>query len=160
MGAVGVQTTLDTTPPEITISAHTTTETQITVTLQLNEVGTAYCRPVRKDYAAPTTLDILELNEPVAVAAASSDTEVVMTQAEAALHKGTDYDVYCYAEDDLCYGCKTTSGISRAGVLATKTQVRTLDTTPPKIQVVGVESPAHDKISIRLRLDEGAKVRQ
>ena len=38
--------TLDLTPPTITISGLTTTETAMTVTLQLDEVGTAWCRAV------------------------------------------------------------------------------------------------------------------
>ena len=153
--AIGAMTTLDLTPPAITIAALTGTETQITVTLQLNEAGTAWCRAVRTGFAAPSVLEILDTNFVSADLDAASDDTVVVTAYDAdgePLKLGTDYDVYCYAEDDLCAGCKVTNPVSTANVVATKTLFRTLDTTPPKLRLVDAWSISSTQIQIKLQV--------
>ena len=35
-----------------------------------------------------------------------------MLFVRAVLRLGTYYDIYCYADDDLCNGCKVTNGVS------------------------------------------------
>jgi hypothetical protein len=145
----------------VSILASATTETDITVTLTLNEPGTAWCRAVRSGFSTPTVLEILETSFSSPVATASVATDVLITHYDAyaeALQLGTDYDVYCFAEDDLCFGCRVPSGISFAAVTATLTPVRTLDTTPPVLTGVKAESIARDQIQITLQVDEGALV--
>jgi hypothetical protein len=161
MNTIGLLTTLDLTPPSIAVQSTSTDETRITVTLQLNEVGTAYCRAVRSSFAAPTVLDILETNFQSLVTSASLDTTVLISAYDAdgaPLVLGTDYDVYCYAEDDLCHGCDHTAGTAHSHVLLTATPVRTADTTPPALHIVRSEAIAQDRILITLRVDEGALV--
>ncbi|CAE8610726.1 unnamed protein product [Polarella glacialis] len=140
--AVGTKTTLDLTPPTVTLTGAVMTETSITVTLTLDEIGTAWCNAVRKDYSVPAVLEILETNFHSGAMAAGSPANVVITAYDAAgnpLQRGTDYDVYCYAEDDLCSGCRAANGISAASVAGTKYAVRTL------------ESIAFDKIHLTLQ---------
>jgi len=74
------------------------------------------------------------------------------------LHIGTDYEVYCYAEDDLCLGCKAVTGTSVSAVHSTQTAVRTKDYTPPKLQIIDRRSVSREQIHITLQVDEGARV--
>ena len=155
---VGTLTTLDMTPPAMTINTPVTTENTITVPFALNEIGTLWCRSVRKGFDAPTILQILDTNFKTEYPAAS---EVVITAYNSEgepLHRAVDYDVYCYAEDDLCTGCKVNTGTIVSAVLATKTPVRMLDTTPPQMRLVAKEALSKDQIQITLQVDEGAKV--
>eukprot|EP00928_Gymnodinium_smaydae_P040215 TRINITY_DN27306_c0_g6_i1.p1 TRINITY_DN27306_c0_g6~~TRINITY_DN27306_c0_g6_i1.p1 ORF type:complete len:5181 (-),score=906.80 TRINITY_DN27306_c0_g6_i1:179-15013(-) len=159
--AVGLQTTLDLTPPAVSIQSWIATESLISVTLQLNEPGTALCRAVRRGFAAPTILDILDTNFLSSVPTAATNAVVVVSAYDSSgepLVRGTDYDVYCYAEDDLCAGCRRATGITSAAMLLTQTNVRTADTTPPVLRIMTRESVARDKIRITLRVDEGARI--
>jgi Zn finger protein HypA/HybF involved in hydrogenase expression len=158
--AIGTMTTLDITPPTITIASDTTTETQVTISLTLNEAGTAWCRAVRKGFDMPTVLEILETDFKSTVSSGVA-TDVVITAYDVAgepLVLGTDYDVYCFAEDDLCLGCSVPTGVSVAAVQATLHQVRTLDSTPPTMKIVKREAISNDMIQIKLQVDEGAQV--
>jgi hypothetical protein len=123
---IGDITTLDLTPPSITITGVSSVETIITVTLRLDETGTAWCQAVNTGFDVPTILEILDTNfystysfdggNPL------STTTVTMTGYNrpknaynnylTPLRLGIDYDVYCYADDDLCLGCKVTNGVS------------------------------------------------
>jgi hypothetical protein len=157
MNAIGTMETLDMTPPSITITGDSTTETFIAVTFTLNEAGTMWCRAVRNGFDVPTTLQILDTN----FKTTGSSGTVTITAYDAdgdPLYRATDYDVYCYAEDDLCSGCKVNSGTTLAAIAASIRPVRTLDTTPPQLRLVATEALAKDQIQITLQVDEGALI--
>eukprot|EP00931_Biecheleriopsis_adriatica_P047271 TRINITY_DN27224_c0_g2_i1.p1 TRINITY_DN27224_c0_g2~~TRINITY_DN27224_c0_g2_i1.p1 ORF type:complete len:3147 (+),score=582.09 TRINITY_DN27224_c0_g2_i1:27-9467(+) len=170
--AVGEVVTLDLTPPVITITAIASTETSITVSLRLDETGTAWCQAVRYGFNVPTILEILDTNfytgYTYSSGSPSATVDVLITGYDRPVNSdpayttplvlGTDYDVYCYADDDLCVGCKVTNGVSSTDVTATKQFIRTLDLTPPSMRFIAAESIAHDQIIITLQVDEGAKV--
>ncbi|CAE8696863.1 unnamed protein product, partial [Polarella glacialis] len=169
--AIGQVTTLDLTPPVITISGIVSTETTVTVTLSLDETGTAWCQAVRTGFDVPTILEILDSNfYSVYTHNAMSPTPIMVSiigydrprnsdnSYVTPLVLGTDYDVYCYADDDLCVGCKVTNGVSFATVTASQQFIRTLDLTSPQMRYIAAESIAHDKIIITLQVDEGVKV--
>eukprot|EP00928_Gymnodinium_smaydae_P010937 TRINITY_DN14116_c0_g3_i2.p2 TRINITY_DN14116_c0_g3~~TRINITY_DN14116_c0_g3_i2.p2 ORF type:complete len:1544 (+),score=343.05 TRINITY_DN14116_c0_g3_i2:230-4861(+) len=170
LDAVGVVTTLDLTPPAITVTGISSLETSITVTLKLDETGTAWCQAVRHGFNPPTILEILDTNfyNTFTYTGPSATTEVVLLGYDrpknadnsylTPLMLGTDYDVYCYADDDLCTGCKVTNGVSFAHVQTTKTFIRTKDHTVPNMRFVAAESIAMDQILVTLQVDEGAKV--
>ena len=159
--AIGATTTLDTTPPEITIGGTSVAEAAITVTLSLNEVGTAWCRAVRSGYQVPLVNEILETNFVSSEISAGGTELVVITAYDVdgtALDLGTDYDVYCYAEDDLCAGCKVVTGSTVAEVTATLTPVRTVDETAPTLRFVDKRSISDSQMLITLQVDEGSRV--
>lgn len=167
--AVGLITTLDLTPPAITIRSLSSTEDQITVTLSLDEIGTAWCQAVRAGYNAPTILEILDTNFYNTYTHSVSATTTVLIEGYdrpvnwdnsflTPLVLGTDYEIYCYADDNLCQGCKVTNGVSFAHVLSTKTFIRTKDYTIPNMRYVAAESIAKDQILVTLQVDEGSKV--
>jgi len=164
--------TLDLTPPSITITDVSSTETEITVTLRLDETGTAWCQAVRDGFNVPTILEILDTNFYTAytynAGSPTATVTVLLTGYDrpnnaqnsyvSPLVLGTNYDVYCYADDDLCAGCKVTNGVSFATVTAATIPIRTLDTTMPSMRFVARESIAQDEILITLQVDEGSKV--
>ncbi|CAJ1388164.1 unnamed protein product [Effrenium voratum] len=179
---VGQVITLDLTPPTIQINGVSTTEDTITVNLELSETGTAWCQAVRHGFNArepqrlvdvPTILEILDSNfttEYYHYSPTTVPVDVVILGYDrprnydptymTPLQLGTYYDVYCYADDDLCQGCKVTNGVSFSYVSTSANQlkVRTLDLTPPQMRFIAAESIAHDQIIITLQVDEGAKV--
>ncbi|CAJ1414200.1 unnamed protein product [Effrenium voratum] len=171
--AVGQVITLDLTPPTIQINGVSTTEDTITVNLELSETGTAWCQAVRHGFNVPTILEILDSNfttEYYHYSPTTVPVDVVILGYDrprnydptymTPLQLGTYYDVYCYADDDLCQGCKVTNGVSFSYVSTSANQlkVRTLDLTPPQMRFIAAESIAHDQIIITLQVDEGAKV--
>ncbi|CAE7040244.1 unnamed protein product [Symbiodinium natans] len=171
--AVGQVITLDLTPPTIQINSVSTTETTITVNLELSETGTAWCQAVRHGFNVPTILEILDSNftsEYVHVSPTTVPVDVQILGYDrprnwdptymTPLQLGTYYDIYCYADDDLCNGCKVTNGVSfnYVSTSARELKVRTLDLTPPQMRFIAAESIAHDQIIITLQVDEGAKV--
>jgi len=171
--AVGEVITLDLTPPTIQINSVSTTETTITVNLELSETGTAWCQAVRHGFNVPTILEILDSNftsEYVHVSPTTVPVDVEILGYDrprnwdpsymTPLQLGTYYDIYCYADDDLCNGCKVTNGVSfnYVSTSAVELKVRTLDLTPPQMRFIAAESIAHDQIIITLQVDEGAKV--
>jgi hypothetical protein len=161
---IGLVTTLDLTPPSITIMGIASLETQITVTLSLDETGTAWCQAVRKGFDVPTILEILDTNFYNTYSQGDASTVVTLTGYDrpknayndyvTPLQLGTDYDVYCYADDDLCLGCKVTNGVSFAHVTATKTEIRTKDYTKPNMRFIAAESIAKSQILINIQVDE------
>merc|ERR1719337_148008 len=164
MTGIGLIKTLDLTPPVITMVSNAVTEIQITVTLQLDEVGTAWCKVVRKDFDQPTILEILDADFSSLVTAGATNTEVNITGYDRPINSdhsyqtplvlATDYDIYCYATDDLCNNCKVTNGVSYAHVLTTECKTRTLDDTPPRMKYVAAESISKQQILITLQVDE------
>ncbi|CAE7397007.1 unnamed protein product [Symbiodinium pilosum] len=171
--AVGQVITLDLTPPTIQINSVSTTETTITVNLELSETGTAWCQAVRHGFNVPTILEILDSNftsEYVHVGPPTVPVDVQILGYDrprnwdptymTPLQLGTYYDIYCYADDDLCVGCKVTNGVSfnYVSTSARELKVRTLDLTPPQMRFIAAESIARDQIIITLQVDEGAKV--
>eukprot|EP00931_Biecheleriopsis_adriatica_P071269 TRINITY_DN4511_c0_g1_i3.p1 TRINITY_DN4511_c0_g1~~TRINITY_DN4511_c0_g1_i3.p1 ORF type:complete len:2354 (-),score=405.61 TRINITY_DN4511_c0_g1_i3:1928-8902(-) len=158
---VGTTTTLDVTPPNLTIQGSAASEDRIFISLEMDEPGTAWCRAVRKGSAAPLVQEVLETSFSSLVLGAGMSTEVNVTahnsQGEP-LQRGTDYDVYCYGRDLLCLRCSHPSGSTARAVLESKTLVRTADTTPPQLRVLAAESIASDRIQLTLQVDEGAKV--
>jgi len=168
MDRIGLVTTLDLTPPSITITGVSSNETTITITLTLSETGTAWCQAVRANFYPPTILEILDTNFYNTYTTSQGVTQVVLTGYDrpknayndyvTPLVLGTDYDVYCYADDDLCLGCKVTNGVSFQHVIDTKTSIRTKDYTPPNMKFIAAESIAKDQIIITLQVDEGSKV--
>jgi mannose/fructose/N-acetylgalactosamine-specific phosphotransferase system component IIB len=166
---IGVMITLDLTPPSMTISELSSTETEITVTFTLNESGTAWCQAVRYDFNTPTILEILDTNfNSLYNLTQSGSSELVIQGYDrpknydnsflTPLVQGVDYDVFCYAEDDLCLGCKVTNGMIFSHVETTKHFIRTKDHTKPAMRFVFAESIARDQILITLQVDEGSKV--
>ncbi|CAK8989373.1 unnamed protein product [Durusdinium trenchii] len=166
MASVGQVITLDLTPPTINPITLSSDETNINVTVSLDETGTVWCQAVRKDFNPPTILEILDTNYYSHYS--GSDTTVEITgydkpinyepNYERPLVLGTDYDVYCYATDDLCIGCRVTNGVTFSTVVLTKDTIRTKDYTVPKMRFVAAESIARDKILVTLQVDEGAMV--
>jgi hypothetical protein len=171
--AIGPIKTLDLTPPIISMatslggSCSETTETTITVTLQLNEQGTAWCKVVRHNFDPPTILEILDADYSNIFSKDTDNTILISGydrpinsdhSYETPLVLATDYDIYCYATDDLCNNCKVTNGVSYAHVLTTKRKTRTLDNTPPRMKYVAAESISKQQILITLQVDEGAQV--
>ncbi|CAE8720003.1 unnamed protein product [Polarella glacialis] len=117
-GAIGLQTTLDDTPPSFTkleIQDPSASNNAIVVTFALNEPGTAYCRATRSD-SGETAADmpisrILTANWFAAYA--STDVTIRVTKLEnvqpsltnradwdVAIEEATQYNVYCTAVDD------------------------------------------------------------
>ncbi|CAK8994475.1 unnamed protein product [Durusdinium trenchii] len=163
--AAGTRSTLDLSPPNLTVTSVGTTEQQITVLATLSEPGTAWCRAVRRGFAIPTLLEILAADFSVPLLVAPYNGTVTMTSESGVgaawsvpLVRGTDYEVYCYAEDDSCVGCQQPSGIDTAAIAATLTSVRTMDTTPPQLTAVDLRSIARDTIQVTLQADEGSRV--
>merc|ERR1719171_2793712 len=154
-------------PPDASGGCSTTTETTITVTLKLNEQGTAWCKVVRHNFDPPTILEILDADYSNIFSKDTDDTILIQGydrpinsdhSQETPLVLATDYDVYCYATDDLCNNCKVTNGMAYSDVLATERKTRTLDNTPPRMKFVAAESISWHQILITLQVDEGAKV--
>jgi hypothetical protein len=137
------------------------------VTLKLNEQGTAWCKVVRHNFDPPTILEILDADYSNTFAQNVDNTILISGydrpinsdhSYETPLVLATDYDVYCYATDDLCNNCKVTNGMAYSDVLATERKTRTLDNTPPRMKFVAAESISWHQILITLQVDEGAKV--
>jgi hypothetical protein len=171
--AIGNIKTLDLTPPVISMATSLgggcseTTETNITVTLQLNEIGTAWCKVVRHNFDPPTILEILDADYSNTFSKDTDNTILISGydrpinsdhSYETPLVLATDYDIYCYATDDLCNNCKVTNGVSYAHVLSTVCKTRTTDDTPPRMKYVAAESISKQQILITLQVDEGSQV--
>ena len=167
MNTVGQILTLDLTPPTINPIVLVSDETNINVTVSLDEAGTVWCQAVRKDFNPPTILEILDTNYYSFYNGASDSTVEItgydkpinyLPDYERPLVLGTDYDVYCYATDDLCVGCRNPNGVTFSTVVSTKLGIRTKDYTMPELRFVATESIANDKIIITVQVDEGAMI--
>jgi len=102
---IGTLTTLDQSPPSFTsLGARGISETQIRVSFELNEPGTAYCRATRTDAGEPT-LHVNHIIQAGFMAENWANNETLididaLRIGEAPLEAGTAYDVYCWAKDD------------------------------------------------------------
>ncbi|CAE7397025.1 PEPD [Symbiodinium pilosum] len=141
--------TLDLTPPIITVvSIASNSETTATVTLQLDEPGTAWCTAVRDQFTPPSINQIIAASFSSTVLTAATDFTVQVQN----LIRDTEYDVYCHARDR---GTETDVGLSAgnpgndvdsAHVLTTKRDIHTMgDSTPPSVVSV---SPAHQQSGV------------
>jgi hypothetical protein len=155
--------TPDVTPPNVIfIEAESTEETSITVTLQLDEPGTAYC----KAFTSTKSIDSALYNE-LTTGTVYKNTvtnwnniyknfEVKVTS----LTKETKHYVYCVSEDDEVVEGSTTidpspSTNNRSTPMLTESTGRfTLDLTPPIITMNSIESASETTARIFLRLDE------
>ncbi|CAE7848818.1 unnamed protein product, partial [Symbiodinium sp. KB8] len=104
--AVGQIITRDVDPPTFSLlGARGVGEDMLSITLQLNEPGTAYCRATRTD-AASTALHISHIvqagfyatNDAMASSVISID-KLADRATEAPLTRGTAYDIFCWAKD-------------------------------------------------------------
>jgi len=117
MGTIGVQTTLDETPPSFTtleVADPTAANNKIVVTFSLNEAGTAYCRATRSDsgeVGADMTVNRILTADWSGVYSSSAST-IEMTKLEnidptltirddedVPFEEQTQYDIYCWAQD-------------------------------------------------------------
>ena len=116
--ALGAVTTLDESPPSFTvlkIEDPTAADDRIVVTFALNEAGTAYCRATRQDsgeaasdvpinriltadwsaawISGTATIEITNLER-------ATPTETNRDDEKSAIHQQSQYDVYCWAQDE------------------------------------------------------------
>ncbi|CAJ1388166.1 unnamed protein product [Effrenium voratum] len=150
--AIGQVTTLDQTSPVFTGSPVSTaiSETSLRITLTLDETGVIWCMPVRTGFAEPSINEILQNNE---FNSACGTTACAVTMA--GLDAKTQYDIWCYAEDDNVYPQIPNGQKFTAGEVVT---LSTLDTTPPVLTIVSAESPISTDIRIKVKLDEPGTV--
>jgi hypothetical protein len=136
---------LDTSPAAfLSTSIAQVDETQLQVVFTLDEVGTAYCKPVRKNFATPTLNEILAYGESV-----NCNPGCTMNVGSVIpLTSKTEYDVHCVSEDDNVYP-QVTNLYQRPAL----TQP-TMDLTPPSIHIIEAESPYNDRIVVKLQLNE------
>merc|ERR1712176_193026 len=88
--------TLDLTPPVITIiSIVSQSESTATITLQLDEPGTAWCKVVRDRFDPPTINQVIAASF-FSVTTAANDPFTVRVEN---LERDTEYDAYCHARD-------------------------------------------------------------
>ncbi|CAE7498925.1 unnamed protein product [Symbiodinium natans] len=158
--AVGLRTTLDLTPPNITLSnPQSPSESSLTVLVTLS----AWCKAVRGSAGSafvPSVLEILSAGFSAAMPNDPYAATVMLTGEDATVPfvRGTDYEVFCYAEDDSCDGCAYGAGIASDEIAQTRTSIRTLDTTPPLLRVINVRSIARDQVQITIQADEGVRL--
>jgi hypothetical protein len=148
---IGIVVTLDTTPAAFLNYDDTdisqVDEVTLSVTFRLDEDGTVYCKPVRKDFATPTLNEILAYGE--SVTPCNQFTECVLTVGNThPLTDKTEYDVHCVSEDNNVYPQVTNL------YQAPKVTQATKDETPPTIHVIEAESPYNDRIVVKLQLNE------
>jgi len=150
--AVSTKKTLDTTPPTIAlgVSAPSTSETSLVVSITFNEAGSLYCLPLLKGTAAPHASRIVSYALQYVCSSAGGCSGGSLTIPD--LLKGHEYDVHCFAEDDNTYP-QTPNGI-RAPVLTAQVN----DITPPVIRIVRAEAPERSLIVVTLQLDEEGTV--
>lgn len=156
--------TPDTTPPNVIfIEAESTQEGSLTITLQLDEPGTAYC----KAYTSTGSYTFNDLTTtPIYVNYVTNwnnvynNFDVLVTD----LTMETKYYVYCVAEDDEFTEGATTidpapTGNNPSSPILTETTGRyTLDLTPPIITVSSIASYAETTATVTVRLDEPGTV--
>jgi hypothetical protein len=146
--------TLDLTPPIINIrSIKSMSEQTSTITLQLDEPGTSWCKAVRDRFDPPTINQIIAASFYAVTTLANTDFTVQVQNLE----RDTEYDVYCHARDrgtEVEYGVTPSAGnpgndVTHTHVLTTKRDIHTMgDSTPPIIQSV---SPVHLETAVSIR---------
>ncbi|CAE7924644.1 unnamed protein product [Symbiodinium necroappetens] len=145
---VGTATTLDLTPPNLTLLDVAATEDRIVVSVSMDEAGTVWCRAYRKGAAMPLAPEILETGFYVeSPAEAMAEVNITAENAKGdPLAQGTDYEVYCYAEDVPCLRCSVAAGSSVEEIRKTQAGIRTLDVLPPRVTVLFAEALSKDTI--------------
>ncbi|CAE6973255.1 PEPD [Symbiodinium sp. CCMP2592] len=155
--------TPDTTPPTITfVEAESTEESSITVTLQLDEPGTAYCKAYTTTQTVDAALYTALITAPVYKNTVTNWNNIYKNFdiKVSGLTMETKYFVYCAAEDDeLVEGATTidpapVSNNEALPVLVEATGRFTLDLTPPIITVVSIASNSETTATVTLQLDE------
>jgi hypothetical protein len=130
--------TLDLTPPVITvIGILSNSETTSTVTVQLDEPGTVWCKAVRDRFDPPTINQIIAANFLSITTTAGTDFDVLVEN----LGRDTEYDVYCHARDRGTEVDPVTplagnpgNDVTHDHVLTTKRDIHTMgDSTSPVI---------------------------
>ncbi|CAK9095833.1 Uncharacterized protein SCF082_LOCUS45001 [Durusdinium trenchii] len=181
--SIGVQRTLDTSPPSFTMLAiedPTVANDRIVVTFTLNEPGTAYCRPTRSDSgqtAADMTLHrILSAGWFAGHDGGTSASSITISKLENAveavpIYEASQYDIYCAAKDTAVDSkgfaipnWMSFSYIANAiGSPSTPSggftsNVWVVDSTPPELILVDVFAPSESSLQIRLQLNEPGTV--
>jgi len=134
--------TLDLTAPIMNVRGiQSYSETTATVTLQLDEPGTVWCKAVRDRFDPPTINQIIAANFLSITTQATTDFTVRIENLE----RDTEYDVYCHARDrgtEVEFGVTPSAGnpgndVTAAHVLTTKRDIHTMgDSTAPTIVTV------------------------
>jgi len=177
-GFMDMVRTWDATPPVLgVVDVESRSEDSITVTLQLDEPGTAHCAAYQVDPAANATFgDILaapggpfsfDIPSDSALRSFSGSAfrnfEITVT----GLSREVLYYVYCVAEDDeLLGGCwqrdptESPSCDNNQGspILTESTGRYTLDLTPPTITVLDAVSYTQDSVTVTVAMDEAGTV--
>ncbi|CAE7498944.1 unnamed protein product [Symbiodinium natans] len=107
--AVGQIITRDVDPPTFSLlGARGVSENMLSVTLQLNEPGTAYCRATRTD-AGPPVLQISHIVQAGFLATNDATVSSIIDidkladrPTEAPLTRSTAYDIVCWAKASYC----------------------------------------------------------
>ncbi|CAE8687535.1 unnamed protein product, partial [Polarella glacialis] len=142
--------TLDLTPPVISIvSIFSGSETTATVTLQLDEPGTAWCKAVRDNFNPPTINQIIAASFFSITTTANQDFTVQVQN----LARDTEYDIYCHARDrgTEVDGVAPSAGnpgndVAFSHVLTTKRDIHTMgDSTAPSVISV---TPIHQQTGV------------
>jgi hypothetical protein len=173
-GRIDMVRTWDTTPPNlIFVEAESRQETSITVTLQLNEPGTAYCRafpdidPNSASFAdvvnAPGGPFWFELPSDSATRIYSAHEHRNFEITVTGLMREVLYFVYCAAQDDESQdGCgqrdsnddPACSSNPSTPYLTEVSGRFTLDLTPPVMTLMNTVSVSQDSITALVNLDE------
>lgn len=180
-GLVDMVRTWDTTPPVLAVvDVESRSEDSITVTLQLDEPGTAYCAAYQADLGAnitnvsfadvfaapggPFSFDIPSDSVMRSFSASAfRNFEITIT----GLSREALYYVYCAAEDDeLLDGCwqrnstySPSCGNNEASPILTESTGRyTLDLTPPSITVLDAVSYTQDSVTVTVAMDEAGTI--
>jgi len=146
--------TLDLTPPIINVrTIKSLSEQTSTVTMQLDEPGTAWCKAVRDRFDPPTINQIIAASFYAVTTLSNTDFTVQIQN----LQRDTEYDVYCHARDrgtEVEYGVTPSAGnpgndVTHSHVLTTKRDIHTMgDSTPPIITLV---APVHSESAVNIR---------
>jgi hypothetical protein len=146
--------TLDLTPPIITVVAITSlSERTSTITLQLDEPGTAWCKAVRDRFDPPTINQIIAASFSNVITLAATNFAVEIQNLE----RDTEYDVYCHARDrgtEVETGTTPSAGnpgndVTHSHVLTTKRDIHTMgDSTAPTITAT---SPVFQETGVSIK---------
>jgi hypothetical protein len=169
-----VRTQDNTAPLVIVVEAESTEDNSITVTLQLDEPGTAYCRAYAGSTYSGTNAALYTdlttgVSSPASVVYSNTVTnynniyknfEVKISD----LTMETLYYVYCVAEDDeYVEGANTilpapSANNQALGILTEAAGRFTLDLTPPIITMVSISSTSETTATVTVTLDEPGTV--
>jgi hypothetical protein len=159
--------TLDMTPPNFTsFTCATTGENSVTATIIMSEWGTSYCKVVHRDHPAPSPNAVIaEGFSYVFTGTLGTSFQIVVNEittglgstGRESLRLKTDYDLYCWAQDDEGYPYYGPNGMA-AAVRCPQSYLTTFDQTRPKMRYITAESVSRSQIHITLQVDEGSKV--